>query len=260
MSASKFIVDLAAVGRYHFTTADFAKATGSSTKATRAALRRLKRKGSVATPYRGFHLGVPPEYRGIECLPADQFIPQLMEHLGLGYYVALLSAARYHGAAHHQPQLFQVMVQKNRPPIECGKVRVVFAARRNLDHIPTVLFHSPRGKVRVSSPEATAFDLVGYPSRAAGLDHVATVLAELSERIDPELLAQVAALSPVPWSQRLGYLLSLVGAAPAASALVDRVARSTPETVALVPGKKSTGASRDPRWKLLVNRKVEPDL
>jgi hypothetical protein len=35
---------------------------------------------------------VPPEYRSLGCLSPEQFIPQLMKHLGLEYYVGLLSA------------------------------------------------------------------------------------------------------------------------------------------------------------------------
>ena len=35
-----------------------------------------------------------------------------MAHLSQPYYVALLSAAAYHGAAHQKPQVFQVMVPR----------------------------------------------------------------------------------------------------------------------------------------------------
>lgn len=58
-------------------------------------------------PFRGFHVIVPPEYRNLGCLPPDQFVPQLMEHLGLVYYAGLLSAARLHGAAHRAPMVFK---------------------------------------------------------------------------------------------------------------------------------------------------------
>lgn len=44
----------------------------------------------------------------------------------------------------------------------------------------------------VSTPEATALDLIGYQYHAGGLDQVATVLSELAERIDPEKLAAAA--------------------------------------------------------------------
>jgi predicted transcriptional regulator of viral defense system len=260
MPLSDFITSLTARGRYHFATAEAVGSEGSSQGAVRAAIRRLKKKGLVATPYRGFHVVVPPEYRRIGCLPAEQFIPQLMDHLGLVYYGALLTAARYHGAAHQQPQVFQVMVAKNRPAIVCGDVRVAFIARRNTDRIPSVLFNTPRGEIAVSSVEATAFDLVGYFTRAGGLDNVATVLGELSDAIEPKRLAETAELSPKPWSQRLGYLLSLIGAAGHADGLASHLAGSSTEIVPLDPGHEISGASRDERWKVLVNVKVEPDL
>jgi len=260
MIASDHIAKLAAQGRYHFSTQEIAQIMGASLTAVRASLRRLKQKGLIATPYRGFHVIVAPEYQGIGCLPADQFIGQLMEHLGLSYYVALLSAARYHGAAHQQPQLFQVMAQKNRPSLNCGGVRVAFVARRNIREIPTVSFNSPRGPVLVSNPVATAFDLIGYSAHAGGLDNVATVLAELSESINPQEMESTAALSPIPWAQRLGFLFSLVGENEHADALSEKLARTPHETVLLDTSGSRSGAIRDARWKLLVNTEVEPEL
>jgi predicted transcriptional regulator of viral defense system len=183
-----------------------------------------------------------------------------MAQLGLEHYGGLLSAARYHRAAHQQPQVFQVMVEKNRPPLSCGEVRVSFVARRNVGAIPTVSFNTPRGAIRVSSPEATAFDVVGYPGHAGGLDNVATVLAELVESIAPGRLAAPAPLSPVPWAQRLGFLLSHVDAGDRAEGLAAYVAQHARETALLDPGADDSGAVRDSRWKLLVNAEVEPDL
>lgn len=260
MKASDQISRLAAQGRYHFSTREIAQIMGVPLTAARAALRRLKQKGLIATPYRGFHVIVAPEYQGIGCLPAAQFIGQLMEYLGLPYYVALLSAARYHGAAHQQPQVFQVMVQKNRPSLDCGNVRVAFVARRNIEKIPTVSFNSPRGPVMVSTPAATAFDLIGYSAHAGGLDNAATVLAELSESISPPQLESTAILSPAPWAQRLGFLFSQVGANEHADVLSKFVTRSPYEYVPLDPSSSKSGALRDARWKLLINVEVEPDL
>ncbi|MDX2055824.1 MAG: nucleotidyl transferase AbiEii/AbiGii toxin family protein [Polyangiaceae bacterium] len=42
---------------------------------------------------------MPPEYQALGCLPADQFVPDLVQRLAVPYYVTLLSAAAYHGAA-----------------------------------------------------------------------------------------------------------------------------------------------------------------
>ena len=182
MDISSYIDDLAARGTYHFSTAEAVAALSSSPVAVRASIRRLRRKARVAMPFRGFHLIVPPEYRALGCLPADQFVPQLMEHLGLAYYVGLLSAASLHGAAHQAPMVFQTMVADNRPEIRCGQVRVEFVARRNVTKIPTAQKNTLRGVLRISTREATAFDLVGYPSHAGGLSNVATILSELAER------------------------------------------------------------------------------
>jgi predicted transcriptional regulator of viral defense system len=258
-SATDLVRNLASQGRYHFTTDEAGEALGSSLVATRAALRRLKQKGDLATPYRGFHVIVPPEYRRLGCLPGEQFIPQLMGHLGLAYHAALLSAAQYHGAAHQRPQVFQVMIQKNRPAIACGEVRVTFVARRNVDDIPVTERNTPRGSVRVSTPEATAFDLVGYPRQAGGLDHVLTVLTELAEALSAERLVALAPLSPVAWSQRLGSLLDRIGQADRVDGLAQYVRQTARETVLLDPRTRSAG-ERDPRWKLLVNACPVSDL
>jgi hypothetical protein len=80
-------------------------------------------------------------------------------------------------------------------------------------------FNTPRGVLAVSTAEATALDLVGYQNHVGGLDQVARVLAELAERIDPAKLAAAADAAPLPWAQRLGYLLEHVDVAPKAAAL-----------------------------------------
>jgi predicted transcriptional regulator of viral defense system len=178
-TAAAYLTDLAASGRYHFTTAEAARALGVSLVATRAALRRLAAKGSIASPARGFHVIVPPEYRRLGCLPPGQFIPQLTALRRLPSCVGLLSAAELHGAAHHRPQQFQVMIERPRPSITCGQVRVALIARRAVARAPAEGRNTPRGTVRVSTPEVTALDLAGYPGRAGGLDVVATVVSEL---------------------------------------------------------------------------------
>ena len=91
-----------------------------------------------------------------------QFIDGLMNYLKEPYYVGLLSAAEIHGAAHQRPQIFQVMAARRRRTIKCGEVRIEFCVRRNLDKIPCAKHKVTTGYLRVSSPEATAFDLIGY--------------------------------------------------------------------------------------------------
>ena len=202
---------------------------------------------------------VPAEYRSLGCLPADQFIPALMKHLGLRYYAGLLSGAQYYGAAHHRPQEFQVFVEKNRRPINCGAVRVVFIARKALGQVATRPFNTPRGTITVSTPEATAIDLAGYPDHAGGLDQAATVLSELAESIDPVLLAQAAQTAPVPWAQRLGFLLSLTETNEITRHLLQHVKTHANKYVPLALQGASDG-ERNERWKIIVNESVEPEF
>ena len=257
-SISDLVADLAAAGRYHFTTEEATKALGTAPVATRAALRRIVRRKIVATPQRGFHVILPPEYRRLGCLPPEQFVPQLMASGGLAYYVGLLSAAQYHGAAHQRPQQFQVMVGRNRPPISCGEVRIAFIARKLVERVPVIRLNTPRGSVRVATPEATALDLVGYPSHAGGLDGAATVLADLAERIDPAKLTAAARVAPLSWAQRLGYLLELVGAGERTEALAAYVGERAREYVPLATG-AGRGRDRSARWRVVVNAAVEAE-
>jgi len=259
MRADRYIEDLAAHGRHHFTTADAMNAIGGSDVAVRAQLRRLKRRGSIASPVRSFHVIVPPEYRRLGCPPAEHFIDPLMAELGEPYYIALLSAAERHGAAHQRPQSTQVMVRRNRQPIECGKVCVVFIARGDLVRMPVDTINTPRGVVRYATPEVTALEIVGYPQHAGGLNNVATVLSELAEEIDRDKLLVAAGLSPVSWSQRLGYVLELVGEAELADALVPFVEEHARSYAPLRRAADLSGARRLSRWKLIVNVDLEPD-
>lgn len=260
LNTRDFIEERAANGSYHFTTEELSRDTHVSYLAANAALRRLRAKGRVAMPFRGFNVIVPPEYRRLGCLPADQFVPQLMAHLGLSYYAGLLSAAEYHGAAHQRPQVFQVVVEKGRPQVSCGRIRIWFVARRNVKQVPREKRNTPRGFIELSTPEATAFDLVGYPSRSGGLSNVATVLGELAEKLQPKRLAQVARLSPVPWSQRMGHLLEIVQAGKVTGPLAEYVARNAREYVPLNPQHEMDRCERSARWRLIVNEEVEPDL
>lgn len=260
MRAAGYIMTLAARGRHHFTQEEAVAALGGSVPTVRAALRRLKANGDIAAPHRGFFVIVPPEYRRLGSLPAEQFVPQLMQYLGEPYYVALLSAAELHGAAHQRPQALQVMVKANRRAIECGQVRVQFIARRDMSVTSVVERRTPRGLLLVSAPEATALELVGYADQSGGLDNVATVLAELVEAIDPDRLVSECQRSPIAWVQRLGHLLDLTEHRDLADKLAPFVSARARHVAPLVRAKSRSGAPRDERWKLAVNATVVPDL
>jgi predicted transcriptional regulator of viral defense system len=260
LHARDYIETLMAAGRYHFSASDARKALGASADAAKLALSRLAKQKLIASPARGFYVVIPPEYRALGSLPADQFIPALMERLGLRYYAGLLSAAQYHGAAHHRPQEFQVLLEKARRPIRCGQVRATFIVRKHLKSVPVQSFNTPRGTIQVSTPEATAVDLIGYHRHAGGLDQVATILTELSEHLDAEKLVTAAKTAPVPWAQRLGYLLEHFGARDQAASLKSYVHDEASESVLLLPGAERNKARRDSEWRVIINAEVEAEI
>lgn len=256
-----YVDGLAAAGRHLFTSTDAQNALGVSAEAAKLALNRLIRHGVIASPARGFYVIVPPEYRTLGCLPAEQFIPALMQRIGEPYYAGLLSAAQYHGAAHHRPQEFQVLLLRPRRPIRCGRVRVTFVVRKRLRDVSVQDFNTPRGTIQISTPEATAVDLVGYHRVVGGLDQVATVLTELIEQIRPQELVAAAQTGPLAWAQRLGYLLEhVVGASDRAIALKEYVKPAARQAVPLLPGASRVNARRDPAWKVIINTHLEAEL
>lgn len=256
---AKYIKRILERGQHHFTTEEAIQALNGERRAVSRALKRLILKGELASPQRSFYMIVPPEYKVLGCLPPEQFIPQLMEKTGETYHVGLLSAAQFHGAAHHKPQRFQVMVGKPRTSIECGRIHVDFHVRKDLDNVSTVSMNTPRGTVRVSSPEATALEMVGYAKHAGGIDTVATVIMELAEIVNAGLLAEEALKSPLAWSQRLGFLLERVGAGNIAEALFPHVEQHARRVAPLDASLPRTGSKRSKRWLIAINTDVEVD-
>ena len=250
-------MEFAARGQYHFTSSEFRSALDVSVAAANQALWRLAKRGEIASPGRGFYVVVPPEYRALGCLPPEQFIPALMEQRNMPYYVGLLSAAQYHGAAHHRPQVFQVMVERTRRPIRCGAVQVDFITRGRLADVPLATFENPRGTVVASTVEATAVDLVGFMGRAGGVDRVAGTLSEMWEQMDPALLVDAARTASVLWAQRLGFLLEFVGAGDRCGPLKEYVRQRVRNYTRLLPSGPAEGATRSRDWRLLVNARIE---
>ena len=258
-SMADWIEGLQAHGRYTFTRGDAESSTGRTSDLVKAALRRQKTRGRVASPRRGFYVIVPPEYRATGAPPASWFIDDLMHYLGQPYYVGILSAAAIHGAAHQRPMVFQVVTDRPTRDARVGNVHLEFSMSRKAGSTPASEIQTETGTMRVATPEATAFDLVRYPAAAGHLSNVATVLMELAEEIDAAALVAAADAMRVPDIQRLGYLLDAVDQVKLAAALLAILPARRPRTVKLDPvGPDSTAIDR--RWRLRPNVDLELDL
>jgi predicted transcriptional regulator of viral defense system len=256
---SHWIELLQSRGRYTFTRTEAESETGRSFVAAQSALRRLKERGRVVSPRRGFYVVVPPEYRAAGSPPASWFIDELMRYLGQPYYVGLLSAAAIHGAAHQRPLVFQVVTSKPTRAIRVGKVAVQFSMSSRVEQMPVMEKQTETGTMRVATPETTAFDLVRYQAGAGHLGNAATVLAEMAERLDGRALVAIAPLVGLPDVQRLGYLLDAIGAGDLAGPLARWLQKRRPRAVPLRPGEPADGEV-DGRWHVLRNAELEVDL
>jgi predicted transcriptional regulator of viral defense system len=258
-SAGHLVQELLGHGRYTFTREEAERRLGRGSRATYFALYRLVKAGWLVMPRSGFYVIVDPQHRVAGTLPPEWFVNDLMKHMERPYYVGLLSAAQLHGAAHHRPQEFQVVIPRRAVrPVRAGNVLIRFHGKGPFDQARLQKVKTPTEDIEASTPETTAWDLVRYLRAAGGLDHVATVLSELAEKLDPPSLREtVERHGEMLVAQRLGYLLEQ-GSQRGLSKEIATLVRDAPLRP-LDPGAPVSGARESRRWHLLVNARVEPE-
>lgn len=243
--------------------------TGLSRGAAREAMRRARGAGHFFAPAPGLYIPIPSEFSSWGVVPAMDFIAQLMGFVGRSYYVGLLSAAELHGAAHQRPQVFQVMIDRPLADRDIERVRLRFYERARIDEIPVVSKNSRTAAVRVSSPEATVFDLVERPNDSGSLLNVATIIGELAQeqRIDAAKLLAAAPAYRLAVVRRLGWLLDrdaeFVDTSALSGALHEFVSSHSASDRRAVDLLQAGGPRRgkaEAKWGVVVNVVVEPDL
>ncbi len=257
MNIPDYIEDLQAKGRYSVSGQTIVSETGKSEKAVERALSRLRQHGTISTPRKGFYVIVPPEYRVAGCLPATWFIDEMMRFAGEPYYVALLSAAELYGAAHHRPQEFQVVTERSHRMIECGRTRLRFFAKRNFAKTLITKHKTRTGYMQVSSPDATALDLVRYSFELGGLSTVAVVISELAEHMRPRELLKAAPGFELSVVQRLGFILDKLGKHKLSDPLSKWLLEQGPRLVLLTGDESAESAVVDYRWRVKADEEFE---
>ena len=257
---AEFVDELPANGRYTFSRAELQQHFRKSDAAIKLALHRLQQKGRIVSPRRGFYVVVPEEYKHSGAPPPAWFIDALMKDWQSEYYVGLLSAAEIHGAAHQRPQEFQVVADKVHRAIEISRYRIRFFKKWNVKDVPVMEQKTPTGYMRVSTPEATALDLIRYYENVGYYGNVITVLSELADVMTAQRLVS-AAKSGVELAvvQRLGYFFELLDKSKLADSLHDWLSTKAPRVTALRTDLDSQGSPLNSRWKLYINEQVEVD-
>ncbi|MBI2119399.1 MAG: type IV toxin-antitoxin system AbiEi family antitoxin [Elusimicrobia bacterium] len=261
ISLARWVDTLQSNGQYAFSRSEALSALKISKTAFKYALLRLVAKSRIVIPRRGFYIVVPLEYKNSGSPPASWFIDGLMKFSQHPYYVGLLSAAAIHGAAHQQPQEFHVITDTPMRPANAGRNRIRFFLKSHLDKTQVSEVKTETGSMRVSTPEATALDIIRYAKRVGGLGNVTTVLKELSDRINPQLIIFAADKErELAVVQRLGYLLERFGSSNKSLEHLARWLNKKRVSLApLRPERNSNAVKKDMRWKLIINENVEAD-
>ena len=258
---ASFVDGLQRQSRYSFTRDQAAATVSASPKPLTKALQRLQAAGRIHRVRKGFHTIVPLEHADAVTIPTDWFFADLMRFLDMPYYVGALTAAAYHGAAHQQPQEFQVVVTQSMRVIRTGKLRIRFLRYEGLPNATTQPMKSFTGVFPVSTPEQTALDLVRFQKHIGGFDAVLTVLAELAEKMaGPALLQAVRREPSVAHVQRLGWLLDHINVRAFAAELANWVDRRNPAVVPLNGALRCRKGSVDRKWRLILNDRPEGEL
>ncbi len=256
---ASWVDDRQATGLYFFTREEAINNLKMTEEAFRKAAARLVKKIRIVRIRSGFFVIVPLEYRASGVLPPEWFIADLMTYLKQPYYVGLLSAAVLHGAAHQQPQQFQVVTTAPHRRIQKNNLSLRFFFKTNFDATPVTQIKTTTGYMAVSTPEATALDLIRYSRSIGGLARVITVLQELGEKIDAKKIQDAARKDGnLAYAQRLGWLMEK-GGHTNVEALCRWVADQKPLAASLDPSQPIKGARKDDRWQLLINSDVESD-
>jgi predicted transcriptional regulator of viral defense system len=260
---SELLDDFQRRGRYGFGRGELEAALpGSSPAAIGKALQRLARKGRVKRLRGGFHAIVPVEFTTQGLPPYDWYLDDLMRSLELPYYVGLLSAAALHGAAHQQVQQLQLVVPGYVRRLEVPGLSVRFFPKPDFAATPLLHRKGHSGMLPVSTPEATALDLIRHARHLGGLDAVLTVLTELAESMTTAgLVTAAAAETATSQLQRLGWLLDRLGQSALADALHSTLPKAGALSRALLdPTEPRTGNAATNRWRIIENTQPEADL
>ncbi len=265
---SSYMTRLLSEGRVVFTGAQAQEALGSGKGALLDAAEKQQRRKHLLRPRRGFYVIVPPQFLAWGAPPPSWYIDSLMGHENRPYYVGLLKAAELHGATHQAVMEFQVITDKRLPRIRAGRSAIVFYYRKDMDAISSGLedHKTDTGRMKISCLELTILDLLRYRHAGGGLDHIATVLSDLGDRIDPVRLAALSSAFERSVVQRLGHLLGRLGHQDKANHLYEAVLRGPAlpwielePALAADPNFTPAPTERDDRWRVIVRRPPEPD-
>lgn len=252
--AQAFVDECLALGRVAFPQAALTQASGLSPVAAKFQLLRLRTKVIRVSPRQPFYLIVGPEHHAMGAPPALWWLQDYFEWLGRPCYLALQSAAGSFGSNPQAVQVTQVMTDRPRRTIRLGRIQVRFFVKRGMERTPTQPLAQAAAPLRVSTPEATVFDLIRYAGGLGGIERAAETIGPLLPVLRIRELKNLLEAEQEPAvAQRLGFVLEALGAEKLAQAVHDWL----PNKLVKVPLSPFTGGRKSvpvvERWRILNN-------
>lgn len=257
---ASFVEELQRQGLFTFTEADLRSRSPQSRRAVLAALWRLERAGRVVRPIpkQDFFVIVPAEYHSMGAPPSTWYLDALFRHLGLPYYVGLITAAQWHGATHFPSQETQVVTTRQLRPIVVGRESIRFFSKIKTATTPVEKKRTDQAELNVSTPEATAVDLIHYIGVAGGMNNVTAVLSELKPRLNGKALVAVLQDEDIPvFAQRLGFILESLSAPSLAEPILRWLKTKRVRPHLLDPGAAANEGRLNERWQIRANTPIE---
>jgi predicted transcriptional regulator of viral defense system len=260
-----WVESLMAKGRNSFSLDDVRQfLRDDSEAAIKLKLTRLSKRGNILSVHKGYYLIISPQYASRGILPPALFVDGLMNYLNRPYYVGLLSAAAFYGAAHQQPQEYYVFTELPAlRPVKKKALKINYVSKSS---IPAQLLEKRKteiGYLTISSPELTAVDLIQYEKRVGGLNRVGTVLNDLADAISKDRMNDLfISETPVAILQRLGYLLENVLRKNSLADHLYQICMMKQLVFFRIPLRiayKTKGFPADDRWKVIINTNIEID-
>ena len=265
MTIRSWIKQREIAGRPTFSIADVKEEfPNTSVRVITSELYRLSKQSIIVSVYKCFYTVMPVQYSARGVVPPLYYIDLLMSYLGKPYYISLLSAAELHGAAHQRPQKFSVttILPKTTTSSQYNN-QLMWNYRREIPENLLMQKNSETGRVKFSSPELTAVDLVQYNQLIGGLSMAATVLEELLEYTDfNKQFETLLSVTNIPTLQRLGYIAEVILEETEQANTLFNLLKSNNKRMKKVPldsDHSTDGCQIDNRWNVIINQTIEPD-
>ncbi len=263
MTVANYIKQLLSYEEYSFSLNELFENLKKNETSIKSELSRLIAKKEIVNLRKGFYLIITPRYSSVQKLPIQLYCEKLFKYLDRNYYVALFSAAKFHGASHQQVQRDYIITEKPKlNDISKNTIDIRFFTTSNWISKNIQIKKSDAGIFKVSSPALTIVDLIHHQTKLGGINRMLAVIEELSEELkEPDLVELLNWYPNKSTLQRFCFLLEELGINEDFQELIFMKLKTTNFfPVLLSPKSNEKPGAVNNRWKVAVNVKLESDL